>query len=147
MKSDQLEKSLCFPLYAAAKEVIRQYAPLLESTGLTYTQYITMTALWEYPDTAFDVGDLGSMLCLDSGTLTPLLKRLESKGYIVREAFRGDRRHTLVRCTDEGLRLKDALSAVPERMQQCCKLDARDAGELCRLLHLLLDNLNNQNKE
>ena len=146
MKSDQLEKSLCFPLYAAAKEVIRQYAPLLESTGLTYTQYITMTALWEYPDTAFDVSNLGSMLCLDSGTLTPLLKRLEGKGYVIRESFSDDRRHTLVRCTEEGFQLKERLSSVPGRMRQCCKLDERDATELCRLLHLLLDNLQNRSE-
>jgi DNA-binding MarR family transcriptional regulator len=83
----KLENQLCFPLYAAAKEVVNRYKPFLDEIDLTYTQYITMMVLWEYKSVG--VKELGKHLYLDSGTLTPLLKRLESKGFVLRERSRG----------------------------------------------------------
>ena len=79
----KLCKQLCFPLYAAAKEAVKQYHPLLKQLDLTYTQYITMLVLWEKKE--ITVKDLGERLYLDSGTLTPLLKKLEGKGYLVQD--------------------------------------------------------------
>ena len=84
----KLENQLCFPLYAASREIIRQYRPLLEEVDLTYTQYITMMVFWEVGQ--INVKELGRRLCLDSGTLTPLLKSLEAKGYVNRSRSKTD---------------------------------------------------------
>ena len=96
----KLKNQLCFPLYASAKEVVRQYAPYLEQLQLTYTQYIVMLALWEHRTA--NVKTLGEHLYLDSGTLTPLLKKLEQRGLILRERSEADERNVVVRLTDEG---------------------------------------------
>ena len=86
----KLENQLCFPLYACSKEVVRRYTPLLDKLGLTYTQYLVMMALWEYGD--MPVGKLGERLYLDSGTLTPLLKKMETRGLLVRHRSDKDAR-------------------------------------------------------
>ena len=100
----KLENQLCFPLYAAAKEVVRKYKPFLDELDLTYTQYITMMVLWE--NESMNVKELGSKLYLDSGTLTPLLKKLESKGYITRCRCREDERNLIIQITEKGDALK-----------------------------------------
>lgn len=132
----KLENQLCFPLYACAKEVIRRYRPLLDPFDLTYTQYIVMMVLWE--EKQINVKMLGEKLYLDSGTLTPLLKKLESKGYVKRERSLQDERNLNVTITEEGERLKLLLRDVPGSMQACVCLEPEDAIELHRLLKKVL---------
>ena len=110
----KLEGQLCFPLYAAAKEVVRKYKPYLDEIDLTYTQYITMMVLWDKEQC--NVKELGSMLYLDSGTLTPLLKKLESKGYITRCRCKEDERNLIIRITEEGEALKEKAAKIPYEM-------------------------------
>ena len=95
----KLKNQICFPLYACSKEIIRRYKPFLDEVDLTYTQYITMMALWE--NESMNVRELGSCLFLDSGTLTPLLKKLENKGYIMRSRSKEDERNLIVTLTDK----------------------------------------------
>ena len=110
----KLENQLCFPLYAAAKEVVRKYKPLLDELDLTYTQYITMMVLWEKEE--LNVKELGSILYLDSGTLTPLLKKLEAKGYISRTRCKEDERNLIIQITDKGDALKEKAAGIPNNM-------------------------------
>ena len=133
----KLENQLCFPLYAAARGVIRRYRPLLSALDLTYTQYIAMMVLWEKK--CVNVGELGEKLYLDSGTLTPLLKTLESKGYITRARKKEDERVLQVTLTPAGAALREKALAVPAQIGSCLRLKPGEAAELYRLLHLLLE--------
>ena len=99
----KLENQLCFPLYACAKEVIRRYTPLLEPLGLTYTQYIAMMVMWEHK--SISVKDMGKLLYLDSGTLTPMLKKMEKAGWIRRKRSENDERVVMVTITDKGAKI------------------------------------------
>lgn len=135
----KLDNQLCFPLYACAKEIVRRYKPFLDEIDLTYTQYITMMALWEHKE--MTVKELGKHLFLDSGTLTPLLKRLEQKGLVKRERDSEDERVLIVSITGVGERLREQAVLIPPQMAQCVKLDMDDAKELYRILHKLLGNL------
>ncbi len=117
----KLENQLCFPLYACAKEIVRKYKPFLDKLDLTYTQYITMLILWEKKQS--NVKELGKNLYLDSGTLTPLLKKLESKGYISRQRSERDERNLIVTITDEGMKLRERALEVPSKMGKCVCLD------------------------
>ena len=110
----KLENQLCFPLYAAAKEVVRKYKPYLDELDLTYTQYITMMVLWEKEK--LNVKELGSMLYLDSGTLTPLLKKLEAKGYITRQRSQEDERNLIICITEKGDALKEKAAGIPKEV-------------------------------
>ena len=110
----KLENQLCFPLYATAKEVVRKYKPFLDELDLTYTQYITMIALWDKE--SLNVKELGSMLYLDSGTLTPLLKKLESKGFITRTRCKEDERNLIISITEKGEALKEQAVGIPQKM-------------------------------
>lgn len=110
----KLENQLCFPLYAAAKEVVRKYKPYLDKLDLTYTQYIAMMVLWEKHH--LNVKELGEMLYLDSGTLTPLLKKLEAKGYVTRCRCKEDERNLIICITEEGEALKEKAAGIPEEM-------------------------------
>ena len=112
----KLENQLCFPLYAAAKEVVRKYKPLLDELDLTYTQYITMMVLWEKE--SLNVKELGSMLYLDSGTLTPLLKKLEAKGYVNRCRCKEDERNLIIQITKKGEALKEKAANIPYEMNE-----------------------------
>lgn len=132
----KLDNQLCFPLYACAKEIVRRYKPYLDKIDLTYTQYITMMALWE--EKKMTVKELGKRLFLDSGTLTPLLKRLEQKGLVKRERDSEDERVLIVSITEAGEALKEQAVLVPHKMTQCVKLDMDDAKELYRILHKML---------
>ena len=120
----ELKNQLCFPLYACAKEVVRAYKSYLSALDLTYTQYITMMVLWEKKQ--MNVKEIGRCLYLDSGTLTPLLKKLESKGYIKRHRSRKDERNLLISITDEGMKLRDKALEVPKQMSKCVRLDDDD---------------------
>ena len=131
-KELRLENQLCFPLYACAKEVTRRYKPFLDPLGLTYTQYITMMVLWEKKEVR--VKDLGEVLYLDSGTLTPLLKRLEQKGLITRSRYQDDERALCVQITDLGEALQEKAKSVPEEMRACLPLSAEEMQVLKKLL-------------
>ncbi|MCR4867916.1 DNA-binding transcriptional regulator, MarR family [Lachnospiraceae bacterium C10] len=133
----RLENQLCFPLYACAKEVVRSYKPFLSRLDLTYTQYITMMVLWERKQ--MNVKEIGECLYLDSGTLTPLLKKLEQKGFIRRHRSKEDERNLLISITPEGEALRDEALAVPGEMKACMALDPEDASSLYTLLYKFLD--------
>ena len=136
----KLENQLCFPLYVASKEVIRKYRPYLDALDLTYTQYIAMMVLWE--EKKINVRDLGSKLYLDSGTLTPLLKSMESKGFIKRSRSKDDERIVLAELTKKGERLKTKAADIPAKVAGCLKLGSKEALELYRLLNKLISELN-----
>ncbi len=135
----RLENQLCFPLYACSKEVVRRYTPLLNELGLTYTQYITMMVLWEREHVT--VKELGEALYLDSGTLTPLLKKLESKGYIERHRCEDDERSLMVSLTEEGRQLREKALEVPRKISCCLKISKEERIELYKLLYKVLDGV------
>ena len=145
----RLENQLCFPLYACAREVVKAYRPHLDALGLTYTQYISMMVLWE--EGKVSVRDLGRKLHLDSGTLTPLLKKLESKGYLKRERSTVDERVVIACITEEGRKLKRAAAKIPQAMaKEITDFPMEDAQELYRLLYKLIGLLevcNSQQEE
>ena len=132
----KIENQLCFPLYVASKEVINKYNPLLKSVGLTYTQYITMLALWEY--TCLPVKQLGDILDLDSGTITPVVKKLEEKGYVTRIREHVDERNVSVSLTKLGLALREKLKNVPFEIAKCMNLTVEEAQTLYNLLHKVI---------
>jgi DNA-binding MarR family transcriptional regulator len=134
-----LENQLCFPLYAVSKEIIRRYQPMLDELDLTYTQYIVMMVLWQ--EKRINVKDLGERLYLDSGTLTPLLKKLEKKEYITREHDAADERLLFARITPKGEVLRERALTIPKRMGECIKLNARDSHRLYNILYRILDRL------
>lgn len=135
----KLENQLCFPLYAAAREVIKLYRPHLDTLDLTYTQYITMMVMWA--EKKISVRDMGKRLYLDSGTLTPVLKSLESKGYIRRYRSMEDERVLIVELTEEGSRLKTEAVEVPQQVGSCIRLEPEEAMQLYRLLYKVLDGM------
>ena len=140
----KLENQLCFPLYACAKEVVRKYTPYLDELGLTYTQYIAMMVLWE--ERQVSVRELGERLYLDSGTLTPLLKKLEAKGYVERRRCAEDERKLQVTLTDAGLALRDRAIEVPAKVGACIKCEVYGAL-LYEQLNLLLAQLKDAAEE
>ena len=142
MDALKLENQLCFPLYVCAKEVVRRYRPLLEPLGLTYTQYIAMMAFWEHK--TLTVGRLGELLHLDSGTLTPVLKKMEKSGWIRRERSRTDERQTIVTLMPDGEALREKAAEVPQQMMQCVSLESDEAVQLYTLLYKLIDSMSNR---
>lgn len=135
-----LDAQLCFPLYAASRAVTRRYGELLADAHLTYPQYLSLLALWEAED-PLSVGELGERLRLDSGTLTPLLKRLESAGLVTRRRDELDERRVLVELTDEGWALRERVAHVPEELFASLDLSGMEAQELKRLLGKVLDTV------
>lgn len=135
----KLENQLCFPLYAAAKEVVKKYKPYLDELDLTYTQYIAMMVMWEQGSVT--VKSLGEKLYLDSGTLTPLLKKLEEKGYVTRSRSEADERNLDVKITEKGERLKERAVEVPAKVGSCIDLEPNEAVALYTLLHKLLGKI------
>ena len=128
----QLENQLCFPLYACAKEVVRQYRKPLDPLNLTYTQYIVMMALWEYG--TMTESELGKIVHLDSGTLAPLLKRLEKLGFIKRSRADNNERKLNITLTDKGETLKEQALSVPCQMEGCIPLSEQELSVLKKLL-------------
>ena len=133
----KLENQLCFPLYAASREMIKLYRPYLEPLDLTYTQYVTMMVIWE--EKLISVKELGKRLYLDSGTLTPVLKSLESKGFINRYRSSEDERVLLVELTAAGVELRDKSSNIPVEMAKNVTLDHDERVEFYHLIYKLLD--------
>ena len=135
----KLENQLCFPLYVCAKEVVRQYKPFLDELDLTYTQYITMMALWDVKE--INVKELGNKLYLDSGTLTPLLKKLESKGYLTRTRSKQDERSLIIKITDSGEALRSRAAEIPTKVGACICLSPEKKSALREALNEILENI------
>ena len=135
----KLENQLCFPIYLCSKEIIRTYKPHLDKLELTYTQYIVMLYLWEKEKT--NVKELGNKLLLDSGTLTPLLKKLETKGYITRSRNASDERNLDIALTSKGRNLKQKALEVPKEMGKCINLKEEEAITLYKLIYKVLKNI------
>lgn len=132
----KLENQLCFPLYACSKEIVKKYKPYLDEIDLTYTQYITMMVMWERKE--INVKMLGEYLYLDSGTLTPVLKKLESKEYIIRERSKEDERYLKIRITDKGEKLKIKACHIPEKIGGCIDITPEEAAILYKTLYKIL---------
>ena len=140
----RLENQLCFPLYACAKEVVRQYREPLEPLNLTYTQYIVMMVLWEHGE--MTEGELGKKVHLDSGTLAPLLKRLEKAGYVNRVRPENNENKLLLSLTPEGEKLREQALGVPPQMQGCIPLSEDELILLRDLLNRALTGMNNNSR-
>ena len=142
----KLENQLCFPLYACAKEIVRRYNPILQKLDLTYTQYIVMMVMWE--EKQINVKKLGEKLFLDSGTLTPLLKKLENKGYISRHRKKEDERNIIILLEEKGIELRKKAKNVPEEVGKCLNLTQEEARILYTTLYKVLDTFKeNENKK
>lgn len=135
-----LDNQLCFALYRAARAVQRSYAPFLDELGLTYPQYLTMLVLWE-ADSPLTVGAIGARLHLDSGTLTPLLKRLEETGHVERRRDGGDERRVNVTLTADGRALRDRAEDIPRRVFGCYGMTVDEALALRTTLNALSERV------
>lgn len=132
-----LQNQLCFPLYAAAKETVRCYRAFLDPLGLTYTQYIAMMALWEHKK--MTISEMGRLLYLDSGTLTPMLKKMEQAGLVMRTRSATDERNVEITLTDAGWEMREKAMHVPSGMAQFVNLEPGEVIQLYHLLYKLLD--------
>ena len=132
----KLEHQLCFPLYAASREIIKQYKPYLDAVDLTYTQYIAMMLLWDQK--SMTAKEMGERLYLDSGTLTPLLKKMEEKGLLTRSRSHSDERNLQVTVTEKGMGLRKKAADIPSQMAKCSKLEPEEAAFLYRILYKIL---------
>lgn len=135
----KLENQLCFPLYAAARKVTSRYTPYFKPLGITYTQYIAFMCLWEKD--GVPVSELCDRLYLDSGTLTPLLKKMEKKGWITRTRSKEDERVVIINLTEEGWKMRDKCKDIPAKVGSCISLPSGEAKELYRMLYELIDQL------
>lgn len=133
----KLSNQLCFPLYAVSREIVKKYTPLLDRIGLTYTQYIAMMVLWEHQEVT--VKELGNQLFLDSGTVTPVLKALEKKGYVTRRRSETDERVVYAVITEAGMALREQAADIPAQLGACVPLEAEDAVTLYQILHKMMD--------
>ena len=139
-----LDNQLCFALYVCSKEIIRKYTPLLEPLGLTYTSYITLLCLWEKDNVT--VKELGEKLFLDSGTLTPLLKKMEGQGFLTRTRGGKDERTVYIKLTDQGKAMKEKCVDIPKQMMCQNILDMKKAAPLLQTLHQIMNNMS-ENEE
>jgi DNA-binding MarR family transcriptional regulator len=140
-----LDNQLCFAVYTASRAITRRYAPMLDRLDLTYTQYIAMMVLWECKRVS--VKELGARLHLDSGTLTPVVKKLAAKGYVTRKRAEKDERVTLVELTEKGADLRERALSVPAEMGSCVDLEMSEALQLKGLLEKVIDNLEGKRGE
>jgi len=134
----KLENQLCFPLYVAARQITNKYTPILKPLGLTYTQYIMFMVLWEKDD--ITVGEIGERLHLDNGTLTPLLKKMENCGFVIRERSKEDERVVRIKLTKEGRDLKKKVASVPTQVCNCIKLTEEEKKILYKVLYKLIED-------
>lgn len=133
----KLENQLCFPLYAAARKVTALYTPLLKPLGLTYTQYLVLMVLWEQDK--LRIGEIGERLFLDTGTLTPLLKKMEQEGLLTRTRCAEDERAVIIRLSEEGKALEEKAAHIPAAAGSCISLEPEKAVQLYALLHEILN--------
>jgi DNA-binding MarR family transcriptional regulator len=141
-ETPKLGNQLCFPFYVIAKEITGMYRPYLEELDITYSQYLVMMLLWEFE--RLTVNQIGEKLYLDSGTLTPLLKRLEAKSYIVRHRKKEDERVVEVFLTEEGNQLQKKACIIPGKMQEKLNLSEGDLLELKETVNKLLIKIENK---
>ncbi len=134
-----LDNQICFALYVCSKEIIRKYNPILEPLGLTYTAYITLLCLWEKDNVP--VKELGNRLFLDSGTLTPLLKKMEAQGLVTRTRSNKDERTVYIQLTDQGKAMKEKCTGIPQQMMCHNILDMKKAAPLLQTLHQMMENM------
>ena len=127
----RLSNQICFPLYAIAKEIVRKYSPFLDELDLTYPQYLVMLVLWEFGEQS--VGEIGDKLHLDSGTLTPLLKRLQSKDLIARTRSQTDERTVIITLTNQGRALEHKAVNIPYQVADCLNLTADEVAVLQKI--------------
>lgn len=139
MKYDMLkiENQLCFPLYVCSKEIIKKYTPYLDAINLTYTQYITMMVLWDRKK--LNIKEIGEILYLDSGTLTPLLKKLEKLDYIKRTRSSHDERTVIISITKKGEQLRNKAIEIPNVINQCLKLTEQEKIDLYKILYKIME--------
>ncbi len=137
----KLENQVCFPLYACAKELVNQYNPYLKKLGLTYTQYIVMMVMWEFESVSSR--ELADKLHLDYGTLTPVLKKLESTGYLTRNRDPKDERLLILKITDKGTKIKDEALNIPPCIASCVGLNEEEFKLLYILTYKALSNMEN----
>ena len=140
-----LKNQLCFPIYLCSKEMIRRYTPMLEQLDLTYTQYVVMMYFWEKKTS--NVKELSQAMLLDSGTLTPLLKKLEAKGYINRVRSKKDERNLEVTITKKGLDLRKQALSIPDAMAECIGLSKEESETLYSLIYKVLQNVLKEEKK
>ena len=133
----KLDQQLCFPLYAASRKVISFYGPLLKPLGITYTQYLVMMVLWEKD--GIPVREICERLYLDTGTLTPLLKKLEKEGLLVRTRSTEDERSVLIALTEDGRKLKEKAKTIPQQAGSCLSLSPGQASSLYQVLYEILN--------
>ncbi|WP_298703348.1 MarR family winged helix-turn-helix transcriptional regulator [uncultured Veillonella sp.] len=134
-----LRNQLCFPLYACAKEIVRAYQTLLDPVNLTYTQYIVMMVMWEHKE--MNVKSLGEYLYLDSGTLTPLLRKMETKGFLTRTRSKEDERTVIISLTKEGEALREKVAHVPTEMANIIEITEEEYQVMYKLLYKMLARL------
>lgn len=136
----KIENQLCFPLYVASKEVIRKYKPILDQFDLTYTQYIAMMVIWE--EQQIKVTELGNRLYLDTGTISPLIRKLKDKQYITITRDINDERVQIINLTEQGAKLREQAVHIPNEMMKskCINLSKEEAIELKRLLEKVINN-------
>ena len=140
-----LKNQLCFPLYACGRKIVSAYTPYLKPLGLTYTSYITLLCLWEKDNVP--VKELGARLFLDSGTLTPLLKKMEAQGLVTRTRGGKDERTVYIELTKEGREMRKKCEGVPQQMMCQNIIDIKDAAPLLGALHQMMGNLQQKNEE
>ena len=135
----KLKNQISFPIYLCSKEIIRKYTPFLNKLDLTYTQYIVMMYFWERKQS--NIKDLGEIMLLDSSTLTPLLKKLENKGYLKRARSSVDERNLSIALTKEGERLKEKAADIPDQVKKCINLSEEETKVLYTLIYKILTNV------
>lgn len=140
----RLKNQLCFPMYLCSKEIIRKYTPILDELDLTYTQYIVMMYFWEKDYS--NLKEISKTLLLDSGTLTPLLKKLEAKGYIKRERSTKDERNLKITITEEGKQLQDKALSIPTKIAKCIDLNEEEQKVLYKIMYKILTNIETEEK-
>ena len=138
----KLANQMCFPLYAAARNVTNLYTPWLKPLGLTYTQYLVFLVLWEKDGVS--VSEIGAKLMLDNGTLSPLLKKMEQAGYVERRRCREDDRVVEITLTEKGRSLQEQAKDIPQQVGKCVKLEPEKAKQLYSLLYELLKANNDE---
>ena len=136
----KLDNQLCFPLYTASRLVIQRYQPMLKDLDLTYPQYLVLMVLWEKDEV--NLSAIAEKLRLQSNTLTPLLKRLQQRGFLDRKRSESDERNIVITLTDKGKKLKDQACNVPELLSEQLPLSAEEAKELYRILYKMIDKMN-----
>jgi MarR family transcriptional regulator, organic hydroperoxide resistance regulator len=144
----KLENQVCFPIYAVSRLIIREYTPLLNEIGLTYPQYLVMMLLWETD--GLTVNEITDRLLLNTNTVTPLLKRMESQGLLVRQRSKEDERRVIARLTSQGMALREKAASIPERLVTSLASPTMSVDELNLMvsqMHTLIKHLAEKHRD